>query len=78
MKEKIECLLPDDGKTCVRLRGKNGNFVTILPCGTDVNGNVTNVDLCKPNGEVLYCGVDIELVNIFCEELGLERILQEK
>lgn len=72
--EKEKCQLPDDGNSCIRLRGSRGNYVTLLPCGIGGNGQVESVDLCEPTGEVLYCGVPIDLVNIFIEKLGLEKI----
>lgn len=74
MQTQEKCLLPDTGNSCIRLRGKNGNYLSLLPCGCDENGNVVCVDLCEPNGNVLYCGVPIELVNVFVEKFGVEKI----
>lgn len=69
----MTCLLPDDGHSCIRLRGKDGDYLTLLPCGVNPDTKeVTCVDLCLPSGEVLWCGIDIELVNIFAERLGIE------
>lgn len=68
------CKLPADGNSCIRLRGQHGNYLSLLPCGCDENGNTVCVDLCEPNGKVLWCGVDIGLVNILVEYLGFERI----
>lgn len=59
---------------CIRLRGKNGNYLSLLPCGEDADGNVTCVDLCVPGGKVLYCGVPVGLVEVFVEHLGFETI----
>lgn len=59
---------------CIRLRGKSGNYLSLLPCGLNESGQVVCVDLCRPDGKVLYCGVPIDLVNVFVEELGLEEI----
>ena len=69
-----KCNLPNDGNSCIRLRGHKGNYISLLPCGVNSTGEVVCVDLCKPSGEVLYCGVPIDLVNVFVSELGLEPI----
>jgi len=68
------CKIIDDGNSCVRLRGHKGDFLTLLPCGVSEDGEVVSVDLAKPSGEVLYCGVPIDLVNVFVDQLGLEEI----
>jgi len=56
---------------CVRLRDKNGDYLTLLPCPSM---KVGWVDLCRPHSVVLYCGVPIDLVNVFIEQFGLEPI----
>ena len=58
---------------CIRLRGHKGNYVSILPCSEQED----LFDLCLPNGKVLYCGVDKELVEVLIEHLGLENIEPE-
>lgn len=68
-----DSLLQDDGK-CVRFYDKEGNHrLSLLPCGL-VDGKVVCVDLCRPSGKVLYCGVQIDLVNVFVEALGLQDV----
>jgi hypothetical protein len=46
----------------------------LLACGTDAKGTVTCVDLCLPSGEVLYCGVNLELVEVFTKYFDTENI----
>lgn len=70
----MECLLRDTGNSVIRLRNKSGEYLSLLPCGISENGEVVCVDLCRPDGTVLYCGVPIDLVNVFAEELGIEDI----
>lgn len=67
------CLLPAEDN-CIRLRGKTGDYLTLLSCAVDKHGKTVCVDLCRPSGKVLYCGVPVDLVNVFVEELGLELI----
>jgi hypothetical protein len=59
---------------CIRLRGKNGNYVSLLACGVEEDRKVSWVDLATPEGKVLYCGVPLELVDILVEQLGEEDI----
>lgn len=64
----------NNGNHCIRLRGKNGNYLSVLPCGTNAVGEVVCFDLCEPSGKVLYCGIDVQLVDLLCEHLGMEEI----
>jgi len=58
---------------CIRLRGHNGNYISILPC-TCRDDHIDCYDLALPSGKVLYCGVPLGLVECFIDELGLEII----
>jgi hypothetical protein len=58
---------------CVRLRGKAGNYITILPCVYDEN----KFDLCLPSGTVLYCDVPKQLVDVIVQSLGVESVYPE-
>lgn len=67
--------IPNNGNTCIRLRGADGNYLSLLPCGIDpINGRVTVVDLATPDGKVIYCSVPNGFVNEIIEHLGLEKI----
>jgi hypothetical protein len=69
------CLLPGTGNQCIRLRDEKGNHrLSLLVCGVDDNGETKWVDLATPDGKVVYCGVDIGLVNLFISFLGLESV----
>ena len=61
-----ECSLASD--SCVRLyNGKNEHILTLLPCHDE-----SCVDLATPDGQVVYCGVPIGLVNVFVDVMGME------
>ncbi len=46
---------------CIRVYNSDGDHkLSILPC-SEVEGRY---DLCTPDGEVLYCDVDPELVEV--------------
>lgn len=58
-----------------RLYNKAGKHIaSLLACGTDAKGTVTCVDLCLPSGEVLYCGVNLELVEVFTKYFDTENL----
>jgi hypothetical protein len=69
------CLLNDHDENCVRIYGSDGTHkLSLLPCSVDAQGEVVCVDLCLPDGGVVYCDVPIALVNTLVEYLGLEPI----
>lgn len=61
----------DNGNLCLRLFNQEGEHcLSILPCADDEKGNVSCWDLAKPDGKVLWCGVDNELVELLSEQMG--------
>lgn len=57
---------------CIRLyNGENVHCLTILPCCDK------SYDLCRPNGNVVYCGIPKDLMEVIAEEMGLEPISEQ-
>jgi hypothetical protein len=56
--------------TCVRLRGRDGNYITISPSQYDES----KFDLCLPSGTVMYSDVPKNLVDVIVQALGAEKI----
>jgi hypothetical protein len=68
----------DDGMRCIRFRDKNGvHKASIAACDYNINdeGNYElNCDLCLPNGEVLYCGINEYLLSLLINIFGTEPV----
>lgn len=68
-----------EADSCVRLYNAAGEHkLSLVPCAEDGDGNVCVVDLCAPDGKVLYCGVDIDLANEIALHLGVEPIEKQQ
>jgi hypothetical protein len=72
--EAIPKHLWDDGNDVIRLRRADGTYLSILPCSKNENGEMVRFDLAEPSGEVLFCGIDLELVMTLIENFGKEKI----
>jgi hypothetical protein len=69
----------DNRDDCVRIRNKAGKHVaSLLPCGHDDHGTMKCWDIATPDGSVLYCGVDNDLMTVMVDLLGWESIEKNK
>lgn len=60
---------------CIRLYNKEGKHVaSFLGCSADGNGDITDWDLCLPNGHVCYCGITNNLIASFAEIFGFDKL----
>ncbi len=63
----------DDGNSCIRLYNKEGEHkLSILPC--HYTEGELYCDIVEKDGTVIFCGIDEELLKIFIEHFGIERI----
>jgi hypothetical protein len=71
----------DDGKSCIRLYNNKGEHIlSILPCDytpMEKNNFSLRCDLANPDGKVLYCGIEEDLVKVLAQNLGIEDIVGE-
>lgn len=59
------------GNLCLRICNEEGEHcLSLLPCGIDMNGDVNCWDLADPDGQVVYCGIENDLVDSLVQHMG--------
>lgn len=59
------------GNFCLRICNEEGEHcLSLLPCGIDRNGDVICWDLADPDGNVVWCGIENDLVDVFVKSMG--------
>lgn len=66
-----EAIGPITVNECIRLYNFKGEHkISILACGVDMTTNKINYDIAAPDGKVLMCGVDHDVVETLKENIG--------